>query len=97
MKKYQFFCQPGQERKNFTFLRMDSDAFLREKGQLLDLGLEVDGDVIFASTDNEAIEKYQSNFTHLTEEMNDSHAESAIPNVVIEAFREISKLLSKRK
>ncbi|EGQ9764619.1 hypothetical protein ACS6BV_004738 [Vibrio alginolyticus] len=97
MEKYQFFCQPGKERKSFTFLHMGSDTFLLEKDQLLASGLEVDGDVIFASTDEEAIEKYKSNFTHLTEEMNNSHEESALPNAAIEVFRGIMRWWSAKR
>jgi hypothetical protein len=92
MAKYQFFCQPGKERQNFTFLVMGTETFLEEKAQLLNSGLEVDGDVIFASTDREAIEKYTSHFTHLTEEMNNSHPESAAVN----AFLQIAKAINQR-
>ncbi len=35
MSKYQFFCKPNTNRKEFTFLNSDSDSFLREKEQLL--------------------------------------------------------------
>ena len=96
MAKYQFFCQPGKERQNYTFLLMGTESFVAEKTQLLNAGLEVDGDVIFAVNDKEAVEKYKSNFIHLTDEMNNSHVETGVISFVIEVIKTIKHRWSKR-
>lgn len=64
MAKYQFFCLPETERRDFTFLDMASSTFQEEKAQLLKAGFIVDDDVIYADSPEEATDKFRSHFTH---------------------------------
>ncbi len=68
MAKYQFFCIPNSDRKQYTFLDMSSSTFLREKTAILDQGFEVEDDVIYADTPEEAVEKFKSNFIYAVDE-----------------------------
>ncbi|RWX52754.1 hypothetical protein [Photobacterium chitinilyticum] len=78
MSKYQFFCKPNTNRKEFTFLNSDSDSFLREKEQLLVQGFEVEDDYIYAETESEAVEKFKSNYLYAIEEYTKSNPVSGI-------------------
>ena len=60
MSKYQFFCKPNSNRNAFTYLDMSSETYLFEKEELLSSGLEVEGDTIYASSPEEAIDKIVS-------------------------------------
>ncbi|ACH63930.1 conserved hypothetical protein [Aliivibrio fischeri MJ11] len=68
MAKYQFFCIPNSDRKKYTFLDMASESFLKEKSAILAQGFEVEDDVIYAETSEEAVEKFQSNFVYAVDE-----------------------------
>ncbi|MDD9155299.1 hypothetical protein PVK64_03710 [Aliivibrio sp. S4TY2] len=68
MAKYQFFCIPNSNRKQYTFLDMASSSFLQEKSAILDQGFEVEDDVIYADSSKEAVEKFQSNFIYAVDE-----------------------------
>lgn len=70
--KYQFFCIPGTDRKEFTYLDMSSATFLKEKKALLAQGVEVEDDVIYAENSSEAVEKFKSNYIYALEEYNRS-------------------------
>ena len=68
MAKYQFFCIPNSNRKQYTFLDMASSSFLQEKSAILDQGFEVEDDVIYADSSEEAVEKFKSNFIYAVDE-----------------------------
>ncbi len=68
MAKYQFFCIPNSDRKKYTFLDMASESFLKEKSAILAQGFEVEDDVIYVETSEEAVEKFQSNFVYAVDE-----------------------------
>ena len=68
MAKYQFFCIPNSNRKQYTFLDMASSSFLQEKSAVLDQGFEVEDDVIYADTPEDAVEKFKSNFIYAVDE-----------------------------
>lgn len=68
MAKYQFFCIPNSNRKQYTFLDMASSSFLQEKSAILDQGFEVEDDVIYADTPEDAVEKFKSNFIYAVDE-----------------------------
>ncbi|PQJ85058.1 hypothetical protein [Aliivibrio sifiae] len=68
MAKYQFFCIPNSERKQYTFLDMSSSTFRREKTEILEQGFEVEDDVIYADTAEKAVEKFKSNFIYAVDE-----------------------------
>ncbi|MBP3139530.1 hypothetical protein ACTFQF_19270 [Aliivibrio fischeri] len=68
MAKYQFFCIPNSDRKKYTFLDMASESFLKEKSVILAQGFEVEDDVIYAETSEEAVEKFKSNFVYAVDE-----------------------------
>ena len=68
--KYQFFCIPKSNRKEFTFLEMSSNSFQSEKEALLSQGFEVEDDVIFAENSHEAVKKFKSNYVYALEEYN---------------------------
>ncbi|ELR67606.1 hypothetical protein C942_01536 [Photobacterium marinum] len=76
--KYQFFIKPNTDRKAYTFLRSDSETFLKEKQQLIDQGFEVDGDYIHAESDKEAIDKFLSGFIYSLEEYNAANPVTAL-------------------
>jgi hypothetical protein len=73
MNKYQFFVIPGTDRQQFTFLEMGCNTFLKQKEQLLNQGFEVDGDVIFADTPEDAVKHFKSNYVYVMEEYNNAH------------------------
>lgn len=93
MAKYQFYCEPNSERKQFTFLNMDSDDYLAQKQQLLSSGLEVEDDVIYASSDDEAVEKFRSNYVYVFEQYSHSYLFSALATLVLEGTKAIKSLL----
>jgi hypothetical protein len=68
MAKYQFFCIPNSNRKQYTFLDMASSSFLQEKSAILDQGFEVEDDVIYADSPEDAVEKFKSNFIYAVDE-----------------------------
>ncbi len=63
LKKYQFFILDERNGKDFTYLDMQSANFLSEKEALLSQGFFVDGDMVLANSADDAVEKYQLNFT----------------------------------
>lgn len=73
MSKYKFFVMPDSDRQQFTYLWMGSETFLKQKEQLLGQGFEVDGDVIFADTPEEAVQHFKSNFVYVTKEYNNAN------------------------
>ncbi|MCW8327235.1 hypothetical protein MD588_00275 [Photobacterium sp. SDRW27] len=77
MSKYQFFVQPNTHRQQFTFLNPDSETFLQEKQQLIAQGFEVEDDYIYAATEQEAVEKFKSNYIYALEEYNAANPISA--------------------
>ncbi|PSB89546.1 hypothetical protein C5F64_05895 [Photobacterium damselae subsp. damselae] len=86
--RYQFFCIPNTNRAKFTFVDMGSETFLEEKKQLLESGFEVEDDVIYASSKQEAIELFKSNYLYHLKEFND-----ASPVIGVYTFvSEIAKL-----
>ncbi len=89
MPKYQFFSKPESNRREFTYLDMDSDNFLQEKPQLLDLGFEVEDDVIYANTPEEAVDKFKSNFTYHLDEYANSHVEGGIATFLFEMSKKL--------
>ncbi|WP_087024033.1 hypothetical protein [Thaumasiovibrio subtropicus] len=91
MKKYQFFAIPGKERQQYTYIDMGSSTFLAEKAQLLEAGFEVDGNVIEASTPEEAIEHYRSHFTYIIEDYNNSTVIGGLVTFVRESLRSLRK------
>lgn len=97
MTKYQFFCKPNTHRQQFTYLAMASDSFLDDKQKLMSIGFEVEGDVIFAGTSQEAVDKFQSNYIHLCDEYNNAHLESGVATFIIESYQEIRRRLATRK
>ncbi|MDE1208876.1 hypothetical protein [Vibrio aestuarianus] len=96
MTKFQFFCKPGSERKEFTYLDMSSDTLSDEKAQLLQLDFEVEDDVIYASTAEEAVEKFRSNYLYALEEYNNAHPSSAFISLVIESYKEVRRRFAVR-
>ncbi|CEO41260.1 hypothetical protein [Photobacterium kishitanii] len=89
MSKFQFFCMPNTDRKKFTYLKMDSDSFMVEKNQLLKLGFEVEDDVIFADTADEAIDKFNSNYVYALQEYADSSVGGGLGTFIIESYKDI--------
>ncbi|KXF80911.1 hypothetical protein [Enterovibrio coralii] len=71
-RKFQFFTYPDANRKNFTFLDMASPTFAAEKSALLEQGLVVTDDAIYAENEKEAVEKFKSHFIYVMEEYNAS-------------------------
>ena len=88
MSKYQFFCIPDSNRKKFTYLDMGSNSFLDEKAQLLKQGFEIEDDYILAQTPQEAIEKFQSNFTYAAQEYSNAEPSVGLMNFFIELYKE---------
>ncbi|HIF9470532.1 TPA: hypothetical protein ACX6SC_003041 [Photobacterium damselae] len=88
MPKYQFFCMPDSNRQKFTYLDMGSNSFLDEKEQLLKQGFEIEDDYILAQTPQEAIEKFQSNFTYAAPEYSNAEPSVGLINFFIELYKE---------
>ncbi|KXI21941.1 hypothetical protein [Photobacterium sanguinicancri] len=94
MAKFQFFRQ-GDNEKAFTFLNPESDTFLEEKDQLLEQGFEVEGDYIYADTQEEAIEKFKSNFVYLTQEYAASTSAGGVYFLFSEAYKYLKGVVKK--
>lgn len=89
MAKYQFFCKPDSNRKAFTYLEMESESFSNEKLQLLEIGFEVEGDVIYADSPEEAVEKFKSNFLAPLDDYANSNPAGGLVTFVFETFKAI--------
>ncbi|MGF1735703.1 hypothetical protein [Photobacterium satsumensis] len=87
MAKYQFFCKPDSNRKAFTYIEMASESFSTEKQQLLEMGFEVEGDVIYADSPQEAVEKFKSNFVAPLEDYVNSDPAGGVATFVFEVFK----------
>ncbi|MDD1792116.1 hypothetical protein L4D06_06005 [Enterovibrio makurazakiensis] len=87
MPKYQFFCKPDSNRKEFTYADMGSETFLAEKNQLIDLGFEVEDDVIYAETTEEAVQKFKSNFLAPLEDYANSTPSGGAATFVFELYK----------
>ena len=94
MAKFQFFRQ-GDNEKAFTFLNPESETFLEEKEQLLEQGFKVEGDYIYADTQEEAIEKFKSNFGYLTEEYAASTEAGGVYFFFSEAYKHLKAAIKK--
>ena len=93
MPKYQFFCIPNSNRKKFTYIDMGSSSFLNEKQQLLDQGFEVDDSYILASTHQETIDKFKSNYTYVSQEYSNADPSAGLATFLIEIYKK-SKVIS---
>ena len=91
MAKYQFFCIPDSNRQQFTYVDMADEQFMEQKQQLLAAGFEVEDDVIFADTQEEAVEHFKSNFIYAVEEYNNANFLTAFASLVIIAYKKITK------
>ncbi|QOQ70214.1 hypothetical protein [Photobacterium damselae] len=87
MPKNQFFCMPDSNRQKFTYLDMGSNSFLDEKEQLLKQGFVIEDDYILAQTPQEAIEKFQSNFTYAAQEYSNAEPSVGLINFFIEFYK----------
>ncbi|MDF4434478.1 hypothetical protein P3441_23010 [Vibrio parahaemolyticus] len=96
MASYQFFCKPESERKEFTYLVMGTETFQEEKKQLLQLGFAVEDDVIHASSSEEAVEKFKSNYVYALDEYSNSYIAGGVATFIFETYKEVSKRLGKR-
>ncbi|HIF9172016.1 TPA: hypothetical protein ACX6PS_000651 [Photobacterium damselae] len=67
---------------------MGSKSFLDEKAQLLKQGFEIEDDYILAQTPQEAIEKFQSNFTYAAQEYGNAEPSVGLMNFFIELYKE---------
>lgn len=90
MPKYQFFCKPDSNRREFTYLDMSSATYLNEKTQLIEMGLEVEDDVIYANFPEEAIDKFKSNLCVSLEDYAHSNAAGELATFIFESFKTIT-------
>lgn len=93
MAKYQFFCIPNSDRKQYTFLDMASTSFLQEKSAILKQGFEVEDDVIYADNPEEAVDQFKSNFIYAVDEYGKSDASYGFAVFI----QSIYKMLFKKK
>ncbi|MBC7003415.1 hypothetical protein BIZ37_12690 [Photobacterium sp. BZF1] len=89
MAKYQFFCKPDSKQKSFTFVEMGSASFSAEKQQLLEMGFEVEEDVIYADSKEEAVDKFKSNFLAPLDDYTNSHPVTAVVTFIFETLKAI--------
>ncbi|MEL4204846.1 hypothetical protein P0W48_16035 [Plesiomonas shigelloides] len=93
MVKYQFFSKPDSERKEFTYLDMDSKTFHEEKNLILEMGFIVEDDVIYAENSAEAIEKFKLHLCTALHEFVNSNPAGGMTTFLIESFKEIKSRL----
>lgn len=84
MARYQFFTIPASNRQQYTFIDMASPTFLSEKAALLTQGFEVEEDFIDATSPRESVEKYQSNFLYVADEIGKSDSSYAAAAAMLE-------------
>ncbi|HHQ4722652.1 hypothetical protein ACET7Y_03080 [Aeromonas veronii] len=84
MARYQFFTIPASNRQQYTFIDMASPTFLSEKAALLTQGFEVEEDFIDAANPREAVEKFQSNFLYVADEIGKSDSSYAAAVAMLE-------------
>lgn len=89
MARYQFFTVPASNRQQYTFIDMASPTFLHEKAALLTQGFEVEEDFIDAINPVEAVEKYQSNFLYVADEIGKSDSTYAAAVAMLEIGKEL--------
>lgn len=87
MSKYQFYCKPNSNRKEFTYLDMGTETFNNEKQQIMEMGFEVEDDVIHAESLEEAIKKFKSNFCAPLEGYANSNPAGGLATFVFESFK----------
>ncbi|OXX63676.1 hypothetical protein [Vibrio sp. V15_P4S5T153] len=90
MSKYQFFCKPNSNRNAFTYLDMSSETYRFEKEELLSSGLEVEGDTIYASSPEEAIDKFKSNFCDPLKDYANSNVAGGLATFIFESFKSVT-------
>ncbi|WP_394209890.1 hypothetical protein [Enterovibrio calviensis] len=96
MPKYQFFCKPESNRKEFTYIDMGADTFVSEKDQLLQIGFEVEDDVIYADSSEDAIEKFKSNLCAPLEDYANSTSAGGIATFVYESAKALKLYMAKK-
>lgn len=84
MARYQFFSIPASNRQQYTYVDMASPSFLTEKAELLAQGFEVQEDFIDATSPQEAVEKYKSDFLYVADEVGKSDEAYAVATALLE-------------
>ncbi|EKF9663201.1 hypothetical protein O1C66_003464 [Vibrio cholerae] len=68
MPKYQFFTYPHNQIADFTYLDVDSPNYEIEKQSLIEQSFELDGPPVSADNQEDAVKKYSSNFSRISQE-----------------------------
>ncbi|MGF1689421.1 hypothetical protein L4C36_22630 [Photobacterium japonica] len=89
MAKYQFFCKPESNRREFTYLDMESNTFTQEKAQLLELGFEVEDDVFYADSLEEAVDKFKSNMLSPAGDYANSTPAGGVATFLFESYKSL--------
>ncbi|WP_429034848.1 hypothetical protein [Aeromonas media] len=89
MARYQFFSIPASNRQQYTYVDMASPSFLAEKAALLAQGFEVEEDFIDAHSREEAVEKYQSDFLYVVDEVGKSDSSYAAASALMEMGKKL--------
>ncbi|MGE6170241.1 hypothetical protein ACLHZW_13400 [Aeromonas media] len=89
MARYQFFSIPASNRQQYTYVDMASPSFLAEKAALLAQGFEVEEDFIDAHSREEAVEKYQSDFLYVADEVGKSDSSYAAASALMEMGKKL--------
>ena len=89
MARYPFFSIPASNRQQYTYVDMASPSFLAEKAALLAQGFEVEEDFIDAHSREEAVEKYQSDFLYVVDEVGKSDSSYAAASALMEMGKKL--------
>ncbi len=84
MARFPFFSVPASRRQHYTYGDTASPTFLTAKEALLTPGFEVEEDFIDATSPREAVEKYQSNFLYVADEIGKSDSSYAAAVAMLE-------------
>lgn len=68
MPRYQFFTYPHNQIADFTYLDVDSQNYQLEKQALLEQLFQLDGAPIVADSPEDAVAKYNCNFSRVSQE-----------------------------
>ncbi|MEZ8536054.1 hypothetical protein AB9R81_22685 [Vibrio cyclitrophicus] len=93
MPRYQFFTYPHNQITDFTYLEVDSKDYIIDKQALVDQQFELDGAPVVADSAQEAVEKYNRNFSQVSQEQ----AKASVSYILIKGLVALWKWIRQRK
>ncbi|QZA80362.1 hypothetical protein [Deefgea piscis] len=97
MPTYQFFKRNIEAKSEIRYLPTDQDQFFANKELLLAQGFEVDGYIIYAANENDAISVFNCDIPYAQIEVYNPNAANDLSHLFEVVIKWISSLASKFK